>query len=246
MKSVVVLHQDESAERRGVLKSECASPTAEGTPTIDNSTADHRACVVLLPSCETAGLAAEADQPRRSLPTVMLRDDRERTTVHAIPLNTPLKIDGILDEAIYLSTAGITAFIQQLPKEGSQPSERTEAWVFFDQKNIYVAARCWDSAPPEEWIANEMRRDSPQVGDNDTFGVLFDTFFDGRNGSIFVTNPLGARVDSLMTDEGNVNVEWNPVWDVQAGRFDGGWSLEMEIPFKSLRYVSGEAQIWGI
>jgi hypothetical protein len=80
---------------------------------------------------------------------------------------------------------------------------------------------------------------------NDTFGVSFDTFNDKRNGFVFYTNPLGARVDYAVIDEGT-NFDWNPVWDARPGRFAGGWTVEMQIPFKSLRYKSGDGQLWGI
>jgi hypothetical protein len=78
------------------------------------------------------------------------------------------------------------------------------------------------------------------------FGVLFDTFHDGRNGYHFYTNPLGGFTDQLVTDEGNPNGDWNPVWDVRPGRFDGGWTTEMAIPFKSIRYRAGSNQTWGV
>jgi hypothetical protein len=111
---------------------------------------------------------------------------------------------------------------------------------------MYVSARLWESAPPSEWTANEMRRDTSQLRQNDHFGVSFDTFHDRRNGYFFYANPLGARADSYMTDESNNNADWNPIWDARTARFDGGWSIEMAIPFKSLRYVSGPSQTWGI
>ena len=85
--------------------------------------------------------------------------------------------------------------------------------------------RCWDSAPPEEWIANEMRRDTNGLRQNDFFGALLDTFHDRRNGFNFYTNPLAARADQWITDEGNPNSDWNPVWSVRTGRFEGGCPL---------------------
>jgi hypothetical protein len=136
--------------------------------------------------------------------------------------------------------------IQVVPKEGAPSSERTDVWVMFDAVNMYVAARCWDSAPPARWVANEMRRDTNQLRQNDTFGVMFDTFYDRRSGFMFYTNPLGALADYSVIDEGQSNTDWNPVWEVRTGRFDGGWTVEMAIPFKSLRYKSGPAQVWGL
>ena len=116
----------------------------------------------------------------------------------------------------------------------------------FDHDNIYVAAKCYDSAPPEKWIANELRRDTNQMRQNDHFGVGFDTFYDRRSGFMFYANPLGGFADYSVIDEGAPNTDWNPVWDVRTGRFDGGWTLEMKFPFKSLRYTSGTDQVWGI
>ena len=188
---------------------------------------------------------ARLNPPGPLVPATIARTDNGRATVRAVRLTEPLNVDGALDEAAY-QTSPITGLIQTLPLEGEPASERTEAWVFYDDENLYLVCRCWDSAPPEEWIANEMRRDTPQLRQNDTFGALFDTFHDRRNGFLFYTNPLGARADQWITDEGNPNSDWNPVWFVRTGRFDGGWTAEMAIPFKSLRYLSGEGQTWGI
>ena len=136
----------------------------------------------------------------------------------------------------------VGGFVQQVPDEGAQATEPTEAWVMFDDRNLYVACRCYDSAPEREWVANDMRRDTAQLRQNDTFAVILDTFYDRRNGVAFYTNPLGARADFAITNEGNPNSDWNPVWDVRTGRFDGGWTVEMEIPFGSLRYRPGRTR----
>ena len=118
--------------------------------------------------------------------------------------------------------------------------------MFYDAAHVYVAARLWDTAPEAQWIANDMRRDSFQIINNDTFQVALDTFYDRRNGVAFMVNPIGGFFDYEISDEGNPNSDWNPVWDVQPGRFDGGWTVEMQIPFKSLRYSPGVSQVWGI
>src|SRR3972149_865040 len=89
-----------------------------------------------------------------------------------------------------------------------------------------------------------MRRDRPGTTD-DTFGVTLDTFYDRRNGYKLYTNPLGAIADAQVTNEGNANFDWNTVWDVRTGRFEGGWTVEMRIPFKSIRYPRTRPQIWG-
>ena len=167
-------------------------------------------------------------------------------TVRAVRLAAGLQLDGLLDEPLYDCIRAIGNFIQLMPDEGAPATEKTEAWIAFDAENIYISARVRDSAPAADWVVNEMRRDTPQLRDNDGFWVVFDTFHDRRNGLAFYTNPLGALGDFEISNEGNPNSDWNPVWDVRTGRFDGGWTLEMEIPFKSLRYRPGPVQVWGV
>ena len=192
-----------------------------------------------------AGAPAIDGPPPPVPPAVMARDELGRATVRAVRTAEPLRLDGRLDEGVYETVAPLTDFIQQVPDEGAPATERTEAWLLFDDENIYVGVRAHDSAPPDQWVANDMRRDTPQLRQNDTVAVIFDTFYDRRNGVAFYTNPLGARADFAITNEGNPNSDWNPVWDVRTDRFEGGWTAEMEIPFKSLRYRPGAAQVWG-
>ena len=179
-------------------------------------------------------------------PETVARDAAGRVTVRAIRVDESMRIDGSLDEAVYATAIPVGAFVQQLPDEGAPETERTDAWVFYDDRNVYVSGRLWDSAPESQWIANEMQRDSMQLINNEYFSVAFDTFYDRRNGVAFLVNAIGGFMDYEITDEGQPNLDWNPIWDVQTGRFDGGWTLEIAIPFKSLRFRSGGSQIWGL
>ncbi|MDH3207590.1 MAG: carbohydrate binding family 9 domain-containing protein, partial [Gemmatimonadota bacterium] len=184
--------------------------------------------------------------PAPVAPAVVTRDAAGNATVRAVRLNEPIRLDGVLDEPFYANTLAISDYIQAVPDNGAPPTERTESWISFDDTDIYVSARNWDSAPESEWVANEMRRDTNQLRNNDSFGVMFDTYYDRRNGVMFYTNPLGALAEFAITNEGNPNTDWNPVWDVRVGRFEGGWTVEMRIPFKSLRYRPGRDQVWGV
>lgn len=181
---------------------------------------------------------------------VIRRDAEGHTFVTATRYDGEVRIDGRLDEAIYTRIAPITNFIQQIPDAGSPASEPTEAWIYYDDDNLYVAARVHESVPESDWIANEMRRDTFQLRTNDSFSVLLDTYLDRRNGSAFLVTPIGGFSDFAITNEGDggrgVNFDWNVVWDSRVGRFDGGWTVEMEIPFRSLRYEPGTEQIWGL
>ena len=173
-------------------------------------------------------------------------DDEGRATVRATRVMQPLSLDGVLDEPFYQSTASIPHLIQSVPDVGAAPTERMEVWVGFDDDNVYVAARLWDSAPESEWAANEMRRDASTIRSNDNFGVFLDTYYDRRNSVGLYVTPLGGFADLQITNEGSVNFDWNAVWDIRTGRFDGGWTVEIGIPFKTLRYRGGREQTWGI
>ena len=177
--------------------------------------------------------------PAPAAPAVLNRDAAGRATVRAIRLDEGLR----LDEPVYAAAPPIDGFIQHVPDVGAPA---TEAWITFDDENVYVSARLWDSAPRSRWVANEMRRDTAQLRENDNFGAFFDTFYDRRNGFMFYANPLGGRADQQFTNEGNPNADWNPVWDVRTGRFDGGWTIEMRIPFKTFRYRSEPPHVWGV
>jgi hypothetical protein len=179
-------------------------------------------------------------------PAVISRDAANRATVRAIKLATPLTLDGVLDEEIYTREAPFGGLIQVAPNDGAPSTERSDIWITYDDRNIYLSCRCYETAPPAEWIVNELRRDTGGLRNNEHIGVLFDTFYDRRSGFAFYTNPLGARADYSVVDEGASNTDWNPVWTSKAGRFDGGWTVEMAIPFKSLRYRAGTDQVWGI
>ena len=189
--------------------------------------------------------AAATPAPAQPRVTATARAAAPAPTVSAHRLDTPMTIDGTLDEAVYASTAAISGFVQQEPNEYQPATEKTEAWIFFDDRNIYVSARCFESEPARR-VANEMRRDTNQLRQNDTFAVLFDTFHDKRNGYLFYANSIGGFADSQITDEGPPNVDWNTVWSVRTKDFDGGWAIEMAIPFKSLRYAPGREQTWGV
>ena len=179
-------------------------------------------------------------------PAVISRDAAGRATVRAVRLTAPLRVDGVLDERIYDDVPALSDFIQAEPDEGALATEKTEAWVLFDDDNIYVSARAWDSAPESQWIVNEMRRDNFTIGaQNESFHITFDTFYDRRNAVIFNVNAIGGRMDGQSTDERNFNADWNPIWEVRTGRFENGWTMEAAIPFKSLRYRPGRAQTWG-
>ena len=108
-------------------------------------------------------------------PATISRTPDGAVTVRAVRIAEPLILDGRLDERVYQDVPSLDNFIQSEPREGELASEPTDAWIFFDDRNIYVAARCWDSQP-ERMVANEMRRDASTILRNENFSFIFDTF----------------------------------------------------------------------
>ena len=179
------------------------------------------------------------------LPNVISRDESGGITVRAVRVTSPLRIDGRLDERVYETLIPASDFIQLEPYPDVPATEKTDVWVLFDNENVYVALRCWETQP-ERLVANDMRRDNATAYTaNDAIGIGFDTFGDRRNGVIFTVNPVEGRNDGQFTDEQQFNGDWNPVWDTAAELFEGGWAVEVAIPFKSLRYRPGRSQVWG-
>ena len=191
------------------------------------------------------GFRVQPVEPLPVPPETITRGPDGNVTVRAVRLDEPLALDGALDEAVYERVRPASGFIQIEPNPGAQARDQTEIWIMFDNdnENVYVAARAWDS--DMEIITTEMRRDNLWNGD-DIIGFSFDTFLDRRNSLSFDANALGARHDGQSTNESQWNGDLNPIWEVATGRFDGGWTLEAVIPFKSLRYGPGRQQTWGL
>jgi hypothetical protein len=177
-------------------------------------------------------------------PAVVARNERG-VTVRAARITTPMTIDGRLDEAVYSQLQPITEFVQQEPRYGAEVTESTTAWVFFDDDSFYVACRC-KMADLGQIVANDMRRDSSNLRQNDNFGVFLDTFKDLRNGYLFYVSPVGGMFDGATANERTNNADWNTIWQAKVARSAEGWTAEIAIPFKSLRYQPGREQEWGI
>ena len=179
---------------------------------------------------------------------------RDTHRIEARRIDRAPTIDGRLDEDVWQSAPIVEEFTQQEPREGEAATERTEVRMLYDSSNLYIGVRAFDSAP-EGIIATEMRRDSQQMLNEDNFQVIIDTFNDSRSGYMFVTNPLGAKLEQQIFEEGegstfgpnsNINIDWDGVWNVRSRRTEDGWTAEIAIPMRTLRFMPGEQQTWGI
>ena len=154
-------------------------------------------------------------------------------------------IDGQLDEPDWTGAPVATDFIQSEPREGEPASEETIVRVLYDKANLYVGFVGRDPNPAGI-IVNELKKDFSSRS-ADIFVVTLDTFHDGRNSYIFGVNAGGARWDGQSTNDGReLNANWDGLWYVRASVSETGWTAEMAIPFRSLRFRDADPQIWGI
>lgn len=156
-----------------------------------------------------------------------------------------IRVDGVLDDAAWKTASVADGFVQSEPNTGQPATERTEVRVVYDATTLYIGAYLHDSSP-DGVVVNEIRKDFKEE-DQDDFEVILDTFHDLHNGYEFITNVEGAKLDRQVAGEGReVNASWDAVWDVRTRRVADGWTLEMAIPFKSLRYDPSRAGLWGV
>ncbi|MBI4459887.1 MAG: carbohydrate binding family 9 domain-containing protein [Acidobacteria bacterium] len=157
----------------------------------------------------------------------------------------PVILDGNMDEPAWREAPVFLGFIQKDPLEGQPSTERTEFRVLYTATTLYIGVICYDTNPAGI-LASERRRDNT-LDNDDSVTLVLDTFHDHRNGFLFRTNPLGAQYDALITDEGKeVNANWDEKWEVAAQAGPAGWIAEFAIPFKSLRLLEGNGQLWGL
>ena len=169
----------------------------------------------------------------------------ETRVVQATRATRAVVIDGKLDDAAWATAIPTSGFTQAEPRAGAPASEATDVRVLFDNENLYIGAVLHDP-DAEHIVLNDIRKDFKE-DDQDDFEVLLDTFHDRRNGYLFVTNAAGARADRQVANEGReINTSWDGVWTVKTSRLADGWSVEMAIPFRTLRYELGTTTGWGI
>ncbi|HYE58667.1 MAG TPA: DUF5916 domain-containing protein, partial [Rhodothermales bacterium] len=177
------------------------------------------------------------------LPAVLHAQTPEPRVV-AIRAETAPRIDGSLDDAVWQQAIPVTDFRQRQPVDLGEPTERTELRVAFDERALYIGLKLFDREP--HLIRASILDRGGRIDKDDNVRLALDTFFDRKNAYIFEMNPLGTQDDAILTDEGQPNWNWNGVYRSEAQITGEGWTLEVMIPFTTIRFSAGEAPLMGI
>ncbi len=174
---------------------------------------------------------------------VVFGQDPEKKQYTATQISNPPVINGILDDDAWQSGTWAGGFTQNQPYSGRPESQRTEFKILFDDNNLYVAIKAYDTAPDS--IVNRLtRRDE---ADGDLVGIIIDSFHDLRTGFLFGVSSAGVKYDQMFTnDSGNGDSSWDPNWWVKTSINKEGWVAEMKIPFSQVRFDKNSAGVWGL
>ncbi|MDE0687525.1 MAG: DUF5916 domain-containing protein [Candidatus Poribacteria bacterium] len=157
-----------------------------------------------------------------------------------------IEIDGDLTEDDWQHAESIDEFVQIEPYEGEVSSQPMEVRILYDTENIYFGFTCFDSEI-SKLVANEMRRDSRDLHENDTVFLILDTYDDKRSGFFFRMNALGAIQDRAVTNSGDtLNRDWDAVVECKSKINDTYWTSELSIPFSQLRFKQSDQIVWGM
>jgi hypothetical protein len=163
----------------------------------------------------------------------------------AVKATTAIELDGRLDEGAWRDAPVAKDFVQNDPREGEPATYDTEVRVVYGDDDLFIGVFAKD-ADPSAIIVNELRKDF-NTGAADTFMFVLDTFHDARNGYQFAINPMGARWDAQMANEGRENnANWDGIWDVRTRIAEDGWYAEIRMPFRTLKFTPENAQTWGV
>ncbi|MFA6467429.1 MAG: DUF5916 domain-containing protein [Bacteroidota bacterium] len=166
------------------------------------------------------------------------------STVTAVKTTEQIRVDGVLSEKIW-QRIGYTDFKQREPDQGAPGSEKSEAWVAYDDEALYIAAKLYDQRS-DSIVARLVRRDFVYGDPSDGFIVYIDPYHDKMSGNLFYVSAAGTKADGLVENDGRFELSWDAVWEGVSRIDQEGYVVEMKIPFSQLRFREGEEQIWGI
>jgi hypothetical protein len=150
-------------------------------------------------------------------------------------------IDGKLDDEVWKQAVVLGDFYQTSPGDNIAPSKATEVLIGYDSKFLYFAFRCYDE--PDKVRATVAKRDN--IFNEDNVRLFLDTFNDQRRAYVLGFNPYGVQQDGIMTEGSGTDFNVDIVMESKGIMTPEGWTVEVAIPFKSLRYEAGKDKLWG-
>lgn len=152
------------------------------------------------------------------------------------------KIDGDLSDSAWDVVAWTSDYVEFEPDVDTDPSQQTKMKIAYDEKNLYVAFKCYESDKSKLEKRLGRRDDFP----GDWVEINLDSYNDDRSGFSFTASVSGVKGDEFISNNGNFDDSWNPIWYLATAEDDEGWTVEMRIPLSQLRFGNDEEQIWGL
>src|SRR5215210_2910523 len=191
-------------------------------------------------AASAAGTAAAPKAAAKGLPAL---PPEKTQPVRIARFDKAPVIDGKLDDEIWKSAAVLKDFYQINPGDNTAPTKPTETMLGFDSKFLYIAFHCFDE--PDKVRANTPKRDDV-MNSGDSIRIMLDTFNDRRKAYVLVFNPFGVQQDGIRTEGSGVDFSVDIVMESKGTLTSDGYTVEVAIPFKSLRYEAGKDKLWGL
>ncbi|MGH9868918.1 MAG: DUF5916 domain-containing protein [Candidatus Polarisedimenticolia bacterium] len=206
----------------------------------------HRVVLALWLGCLAGAAFGQDPNTPTQTPPPAAKGDATRTTPHRVPrAASPVKVDGLLDEPVWQEALKLELPWEVSPADNVPAAVTTQALLLYDDGYLYAAFRSQD---PDPSAIRARLSDRDRAFQDDFVGIVIDTFNDERRAFEFFVNPLGVQMDLVQDDvNGTEDESWDAIWD-SAGRVtEGGYDVEMAIPYTSLRFQKGSSdQVWGL
>ena len=195
------------------------------------------ACIV---GCQYACYAQ--DKKEKTPKSADNKNENKVYDLQAAKTDSVIRLDGVLSESSWQRADIAKDFYQCYPSDTAYAKTKTEVKITYDDKNLYIAAVCYDNIKDKNYVITSLRRDFEGV-DNDNFAVYLDPFKDGLNGFMFGVTPLGVEREGLIANGDNMQTSWDNKWYSATKIYADYWIAEMAIPLKTLRFKA-ESQHW--
>ena len=200
------------------------------------------ALVCLLSSAFVLAQAPAGRGPGAAASTGTVQDNTTRKRVEIARTELEPEIDGVLDDPMWRTATVISDMHQVMPVDHGEPSERSEFYLAYNERFIYIGARLYDDDP--SGISARQLMQGGGMGFDDAFEFILDTFNTGRTGYQFQVNPNGIRREGVYENPNSINNDWTGIWLVESRVDDQGWTAEVAIPFNTLNFDPNMTE-WG-